>query len=95
MLRAMFRCVVKCYWELLIGARVVSWSWRQLDILGSYFLVCAEVNVVEPTLLCRHIVLFVVVRAWNRFCFLRLFCPQLELRPFRLAETWGSFLGRL
>lgn len=95
MLRTVFSCMMERYRELLIGARVVSWSWCQFDILGGYLLVCAQVNVVESTLLSRHIVLFVVVRTWNTFCFLSLSCPQFELSPFRLTETWCSLLSRL
>ncbi len=95
MLRAMFSCMVECYWELFIGARVVSRSWCQFDILGSYLLVCAQVYVVKSTLLRRLIVLLVVVGTWNRFCFFSLSSPEFELGPLRLTETRGSFFSRL
>lgn len=70
--RAMLCRVVERPWELLVCADVVPGSWRHIHIFQSRFNICAHMNVIETTLLCRSVILIVGVGAWSL------------LRPFSL-----------
>ena len=64
-------------WILLINAEIVSWSWRQRDILERCLLSSAKMNIVKASQLRGFVILIVVVRAWGVLSSSRLYINKM------------------